>query len=190
MGAASLAYGELRRSRTLTERRNDISTLESPGNSSELAPEILSHEPGLIIVAAATGGIRRRMELRVPHVPVPKWLIPALERCAPLLLLPFDWNRGGAPPVELTAIQAAIDALWSFMGDRSSIPQWTPTRTGGVQLDWHENGVDLEIEFPPGAAGACAVFEDNEKRSPDWDGPIMAHLDELRTLFEERLLIQ
>jgi hypothetical protein len=130
------------------------------------------------------------MELRVPHVPVPKWLIPALERCAPLLFLPFDWNRKGAPPVQPTAILAAIDALWSFMVDRSSIPQWTPTRTGGVQLDWHENGVDLEIEFPPDATAACAVFEDNEKRSPDWDGPITAHLDQLRTLFEERLLIQ
>jgi hypothetical protein len=190
MGAASIAFGDPRRSRTLTERRRDITTLQSLGNTSELAPEILSKEPGLIEVVIATEGVKRRMEFRLPHVPVPQWLFPTLERCAPLLLLPFDWNRRGAPPIEPTAIRAAIDALWSFMADRSSIPQWTPTRTGGVQLDWHENGIDLEMEFPPDAADGHAVFDDNEHRTPDWDGPITTHLDHLRTLFEQRLLIQ
>jgi hypothetical protein len=174
----------------LTERRNDISTLESPANSSELAPEILSKEPGMIEVVAAAGGIRRRMQLRVPYVPVPAWLFPTLKRCAPLLLLPFDWNRNGAPPVESSAIQGAIDALWSFMAEGSSIPQWTPTRTGGVQLDWHEKGIDLEIEFAPDATEAHAVFDDNEGRSSDWDGSVVAHLEQLRTLFNERLLNQ
>jgi hypothetical protein len=181
--AASIAFPL----QNLTERRNDISTLESHGTSSELAPEILSNEPGIIEVVAAAGRIKRRMRLRVPSLPVPAWLFPALKRCAPLLLLPFDWDRNGAPPVESTAIQASIDALWSFMADGSSIPQWTPTRAGGVQLDWHEGGIDLEIEFAPDAS-ANAVFDDNEGRSPDWDGPVAAHLEQLRALFNERLL--
>jgi len=186
--SASIAL-PLRRHRTLTDRRNDISTVDSPGNPSQLAPKILSTEPGLIEVAVEAGGITGRMEFRVPHVPVPGWLIPTLRRSAPLLLLPSNWNCQGAPAVERTAIQAAVDALWSFMSDQSSIPQWTPTRTGGVQLDWHENGIDLEIEFTPEGTNATAVFEDNQGIISDWDGTVAEHIEDLRAIFSERLLI-
>ena len=68
-------------SRYLTDRRNEISTLESPRNSSELAPEILSSKPGLIEVSVVAEGIRRRMELRVPHVPGPHRQADTHARC-------------------------------------------------------------------------------------------------------------
>lgn len=176
--------------RTLTERRNDISTLETAGSLSELAPEIFSKEPGIVTMVVVAGGKKYQMELSVPCLTLPGWFIPSLRRCAPLLLLPFDWNREGAPPIEAGAIQLAMDALWSFMTDRSSFPQWTPTRSGGVQLDWHEKGIDLEIEFPPDVAEGCAVFSDNEDRRADWDGPVPRHLDELQSLFKNRLVSQ
>jgi len=174
--------------RTLTERGNDISTLELTPNLSELAPRIFSEEPGIVKMVVDGGGKKHRMKLSVPRVALPEWFVPSLRRCAPLLVLPFDWNRGGAPPVEAGAIQLAMDALWCFMADRSSIPQWTPTAAGGVQLDWHEKGIDLEIEFPPSAAEGYVVFSDNRDREADWDGPISRYQAQLQSIFKNRLV--
>ncbi len=176
--------------RTLTERRNDIGTLEVTGNLSELAPEIFREVPGIVCMVVDAGGKKYRMKLNVPRGALPEWFVPSLRRCAPLLSLPCGWNSAGAPPIEARAIQLAMDALWSFMADKGSLPQWTPTRSGGVQLDWHENGIDLEIEFAPDAAEGYAVFSDVEDQMADWDGPVSRHLDQLQSLFKNRLVAE
>jgi hypothetical protein len=74
-----------------------------------------------------------------------------------------------------------------FMDEHSSLPAWTPTRDGGVQLDWHENGVDLEIEFEPSLPDGYAVFADREGRVAEWDGWVSTNLGSLRKVFSERL---
>jgi hypothetical protein len=173
--------------RTLSERRNDISTVETTGSLSELAPETFRNAT-VIITVVVDSRTRRGMTLSVPRFPVPRWFIPSLKACGPLLLLPLDWDRAGAPRIHVLAIQSAMDALWSFLEDRSSLPQWTPTPSGGVQLDWHEKGIDLEIEFPPDAAEGCVVFSDNRDREADWDGPVSVHLDQLQSIFKNRLV--
>ena len=129
----------------------------------------------------------RGIRFTVPVAPVPSWLPRAAERAGNLLLLPFDWDRLGAPPVEPMTIQTALDALCLFMDQNSSLPAWTPTREGGVQLDWHENGIDLEIEFQPSSSDGFAVFVDREGQISEWDGPVTSNLDLLRRVFSERL---
>jgi hypothetical protein len=74
------------------------------------------------------------------------------------------------------------------MSEHSSLPQWTPTRNRGLQLDWHEKGVDLEIEFPHGSSDGSAVFSWDAKPSEDWDGPISANTGRLRQIFAEILV--
>jgi hypothetical protein len=114
--------------------------------------------------------------------------VPAIEGAGSLLVLPFDWDRQGAPPIEPLTIQSALDALSLFMAQTSSLPAWTPTRDGGVQLDWHENGVDLEIEFNPLSSDGYAVFADREGKLAEWDGWVTSNLAFLRQVFTERLL--
>jgi hypothetical protein len=74
-----------------------------------------------------------------------------------------------------------------FMDQQSSLPAWTPTREGGVQLDWHENGIDLEIEFGPLFSDGYAVLVDREGRIEEWDGSVTSNLGSLRQMFSERL---
>jgi hypothetical protein len=74
------------------------------------------------------------------------------------------------------------------MDNQSALPQWTPGRDGGVQLDWHESGIDLEIEFSPTTVGGYVVFSDLEGRAPDSTGSVESNLEQLRKLFRERLL--
>ena len=58
----------------------------------------------------------------------------------------------------------------------------------GVQLDWHEKGVDLEIAFEPGDPAGYVVFSDRNHPGLEWDGPLGEHMDALERLFRERLV--
>jgi hypothetical protein len=80
-----------------------------------------------------------------------------------------------------------MDALTAIMSHNSSLPQWTPTQQSGVQLDWHENGVDLEIAFAPGQNEGYAVFNDRTHPDGEWDGPLGEHIAALRELLRGRL---
>jgi hypothetical protein len=84
-------------------------------------------------------------------------------------------------------LQNAINTLADFMHGEGPLPQWTPTREGGAQLDWHERGVDLEVAFAPDGH-TDVVFVDHEKRLPDFDGSVKETLEQLRRVFGERLV--
>jgi hypothetical protein len=141
----------------------------------------------MIELVVDSGNESRRVRLTIPSSPGPQWLMPTIERAGKLLSLPYDWNRQGAPPVDSMAIQAAIDALSLLMSPSSSLPQFTPTERSGVQLDWHENGVDLEIAFDPGEVEGQVFYNDQEHPELEWSGPFGKHVPELRKLLHERL---
>ena len=73
-----------------------------------------------------------------------------------------NWDSYGARTISQKEIDAAILALL----DTSGIPpQVVPTIGGGVQLEWHEFGCDIEIEFDAdGRAEIWVAKIINEKR--------------------------
>jgi hypothetical protein len=173
---------------TLTDRRNDITTVDVHRTPASFASsDVISQRAGVVELWFHSGNMVRRVDLRIANLPAPSWLEPTLSNCAHLLMLPFGWDGDQAPAVEIGAMQSAFDALCSFMAESSSAPQWTPTRNGGVQLDWHENAIDLEIEFNPNEAVGHAVFSDHHDEAGDWDGPISENAEILRLVFAERL---
>ena len=185
---ASMALGGVWHPRTLTDRRNDITTIKSQASAAGLTPDDIIHEkPGTINLEIESGDDVRLVRFAVPSVPGPQWLSPTILRAGRLLLLPHDWDRQGAPPIDSAAIQSAMDALTLIMSRNSSLPQWTPTQQSGVQLDWHENGVDLEIAFAPGESDGYAVVSDRNHPGGEWDGPLGEHIAALRELLRERL---
>jgi len=54
-----------------------------------------------------------------------------------LLQLPRDWNSYDALPIDIRAIRTAENI------------QAVPTNIGGVQLELHAGGVDVEVEIAP-----------------------------------------
>jgi hypothetical protein len=146
-----------------------------------------SLSPGWIVLSIESGNKRREVFFAIPNLPGPRWLEPSIRRAATLLSLPQNWDHQGAPPIDHKTVQIALDSLSLFMCPNGSLPQWTPTQRAGVQLDWHENGVDLEIAFEPGEPAGYAVFSDLETPENEWDGPVEKHLDRLRGIFESRL---
>jgi hypothetical protein len=140
----------------------------------------------MLRVEAQAGKLTREFRISIQSASVPNWLESSLKQIGRLMLLPGDWDLQGAPPVQLKAVQAAMDTLPLFMNGNAASPQWTPTPFGGVQLDWHENAVDVEITFEADSDG-YAVFSDHRDRSAEWDGPLAENLERMRQIVHTRL---
>jgi hypothetical protein len=66
---------------------------------------------------------------------------PPKDRWEALKALPKDWDSYGAEPLDA----ATVDKARAFLAAASV----GPTVMGGVQIEWHIHGLDIEIEFLP-----------------------------------------
>ncbi|NUN51598.1 MAG: hypothetical protein HUU06_02270 [Planctomycetaceae bacterium] len=68
-----------------------------------------------------------------------------------ILALEANWDSYASPRIDRGATSAALVALLSLasISPEAPAPFVVPTSRGGVQLEWHEQGVDLEIEIRP-----------------------------------------
>lgn len=76
----------------------------------------------------------------------PSWLLPLILKVCELGNLAADWNSYGAKPVDVETAASSIMLLASVLTDRDPVPSVVPTSRGGVMLEWHIGGVDLEID--------------------------------------------
>ena len=77
----------------------------------------------------------------------PAWLEPTTRALAELLWLPENWDSYGALRIEQEHIEAALETLLAIMQPDTPAPSVVPTNRGSVQLEWHERGIDLEVEM-------------------------------------------
>jgi hypothetical protein len=60
---------------------------------------------------------------------------------------PVGWDSYGAPPLREDTAIFAMFVLNSVMRLQTPLPQVVPSSAGGVQLEWHEKGIDLELHI-------------------------------------------
>ena len=77
----------------------------------------------------------------------PSWVYEVLSRFNRLLELPGNWDSYGARPVHPLAVVNTISFLVLAMRKETPCPHIVPTVEGDVQVEWHRNGVDIEIEI-------------------------------------------
>ncbi len=77
----------------------------------------------------------------------PSRLMPAIERVVSFGSLQSNWDSYRARPVDPLCAAAAIMFVLNNVSEQMPLPTAVPTSRGGVQLEWHCNGVDVEIEF-------------------------------------------
>ena len=98
-----------------------------------------------------------------------KWFRPALETMLDLR------SRSSAPGWESEKIRdSALDEMLSVLSNtldsQTPTPTIVPTWEGGLQAEWHRNGVDLEIEVGAGRKAVYYFFSEYEEiESPVWD---------------------
>lgn len=102
---------------------------------------------------------------------LPEWLLDTDQTLQELLKLKPNWNSYGAQPIRPDVVRAVRDLLPDIVQQRTPRPTVVPTVRGGVQLEWHAGGIDLELEIE--APGQFHVLFEN----PNEDVELEARLD-------------
>src|SRR6266404_2161951 len=77
---------------------------------------------------------------------VPAWARSVVHRLNDLLNLEANWDSYGASkPSKISAIEL-IRVLGSVAGPNTPVPSIVPSSLGHFQAEWHQNGIDLEVE--------------------------------------------
>jgi hypothetical protein len=112
---------------------------------------------------------RRGLTIHVEGEPA-EWLRSALATLRRILNLPANWDSYGAPPIQGELVEPVLQFLDSVMSDSMPVPAIVPTSSGGIQLEWHTRGVDLEIEFTP--SGLVHVYYLDHAADEEWEGDL------------------
>lgn len=79
--------------------------------------------------------------------PERKWQIEVQSHLLSFAKMPTGWDSYSARAIGWEAGLFALSVLNDFMRPRTPIPQVVPSSAGGVQLEWHQKGVDLELHI-------------------------------------------
>ena len=124
-----------------------------------------------------------RLVLGLQGDPAP-WVEPTLRTLGNLLVLPAGWDSYDARTLDPSCVLAAWQLLAAVMRDDIPAPAVVPTARGGVQLEWHRNDVDLEIEVVAPreflvSYETAAAGESWEKRLTDDFADLSSALDKI-----------
>ena len=99
------------------------------------------------------------------------WVQEVLAELQRLATLRPGWDGAGGRKLSPSAIQAAISFMNRMLSSSTLAPQIVPTSAGGIQLEWHSRGIDLEIEAD--RSGGLLVFVDGVPiLGEEWEGPL------------------
>jgi hypothetical protein len=96
-----------------------------------------------------------------PRETLPQPLRDAVDHLNHLLNARANWNSYGAAVPAVRAVVGALRLLARISFADKPMPSIVPTVSGGVQLEWHRLGRDLEIVVRPDES-LYAFFEDEQ----------------------------
>jgi hypothetical protein len=79
----------------------------------------------------------------------PPWLRVIEKRVNALLNLPHNWNGEDSQRISYECVMAAFGLVLSNVTHETPAPSFVPTSQGGIQVEWHLGGTDLELLFDP-----------------------------------------
>lgn len=135
--------------------------------------------------AFIAGTYREPPRIRARALECPPWMEPAVERVLALAGLDAGWGGPQTLPLHRDALQAALSVLAKVMSFHSKDPQIVLTNEGGLQLEWHAAGIDLEIEVR--RDGSAEVIIEDPANGVDVDGSLGEHFDAVRALLSRPL---
>jgi hypothetical protein len=87
------------------------------------------------------------------------WFNDAIARLDDLATLASDWDSYGAKPVAADMAIAAVRFLAEVAVASPDVhqPSIVPLADGGIQVEWHRSGIDLEVTFSDDEPGVYRV---------------------------------
>ena len=77
----------------------------------------------------------------------PDWLFSTLDALQKLYDLSPNWDSYDALKIDTRSLESTLRFLLEFLPSNAPLPAIIPTPNGNVQIEWHEGGIDLEIEI-------------------------------------------
>ena len=121
----------------------------------------------------------RRIAIKARSVDLPEPFLSALRRAIELQQLPRGWNSHGAEPVSDVAFGQTIAFLAGYLVPGVASPALVPTVRGGLQLEWHRQGVDIEVEVDP--AGSVSWCAEDRRTGEEFEANLAGHEEAVRT---------
>jgi hypothetical protein len=94
----------------------------------------------------------REIQIKIGQSAAP-WLLPAFRRIEALTALAHGWDSYGGQPVAADAAMGAVRFLAETAYPELPEPAVVPLADGGVQIEWHRGGLDIEVTFSDEHAG-------------------------------------
>jgi hypothetical protein len=107
----------------------------------------------------------------------PPWLKPTTLALLDLLQLPRNWDGYGAVQIREQIAQDALMVLVEIMDDDTPVPSIVPLSDGGIQIEWHRHGQNLEIEFRAEEVPTFYYYEDDSDLEDE--GPVLRRYDQI-----------
>lgn len=77
----------------------------------------------------------------------PEWLLITLEKIQELASLGDNWDSYGACKINQKTLIKTIVVMFELLDQDCPAPSVIPIPDGNVQLEWHQKGVDIELEI-------------------------------------------
>lgn len=118
---------------------SDVYTSETGGAATS---EVISWEQVVSSVASRPrASLRIRLQVASPN----RILIETIVKLFALRSLGAGWDSYGAQPIRQEIIERAAQWIPGFLQTSTPGPAVVPQVNGGLQLEWHRKGIDLEI---------------------------------------------
>lgn len=109
------------------------------------------------------------------------WFKPTLLSLVRMLLLPRGWDTFAARSIAPESVEHALAFLAHTLHPTSAPPAVVPLSDGGIQLEWHRGGLDVEVTFSPD--GEPALYVADLESGHEWElNPESEEVEEVRPL--------
>lgn len=127
----------------------------------------------------------KKLTLSYPDcgVGMPKWLPAVVESLLGRWGTEAGWDGYSAKPTNQNYVDLLLTNLFPLMQHNSLPPIIMPLADGGVQAEWHKNGVDLEIEFS--ASRTPTYYFYNAETGKEEEGRFDHHFAHIREIISK-----
>src|SRR5574341_937382 len=142
------------------------SAIRTPARPKRVA-ELMTVDEPLCFELPFANGERLRIELHGSgHEPTSLWR--AMNSMKHLAGMSAGWNSYGAQPVQVIAAKRTLMLLALLLDHQTPDPNVIPRTDGGMQLEWHKKGIDVEVVVRP--TGPVSYYVADATGEQEWSG--------------------
>jgi hypothetical protein len=125
---------------------------------------VIERVPALARSLTTQAGGPEIFNLKISQKPA-DWFGGALARITELTGLQENWDGDGAPKVEAKWVAEAVVFLTQIAHPGIAEPSIVPLADGGLQIEWHRAGVDVEVALSEDDPGLYISDRDTGERT-------------------------